>query len=103
LVQPPTSPNRQQRRSNTVAKKTADDFSAKTGAKINIVTVPDPYEQSVQTKVASGDKPDLAFWQPTASELTAINAKTNLQTLDGAPFIAKYKPALKDVTGILDG
>ncbi len=76
--------------SNTVAKKTADDFSAKTGAKINIVTVPDPYEQSVQTKVASGDKPDLAFWQPTASELTAINAKTNLQTLDGAPFIAKY-------------
>jgi raffinose/stachyose/melibiose transport system substrate-binding protein len=89
--------------SNTVAKKTADDFSAKTGAKINIVTVPDPYEQSVQTKVASGDKPDLAFWQPTASELTAINAKTNLQTLDGAPFIAKYKPALKDVTGILDG
>ena len=89
--------------SNTVAKQTAEDFGAKTGAKINIVTVPDPYEQSVQTKVASGDKPDLAFWQPTASQLTAINAKQNLVSLDGAPFIDAYKPALKDVTGILDG
>ncbi|MBC9824116.1 ABC transporter substrate-binding protein [Terrabacter sp. MAHUQ-38] len=89
--------------SNTVAKQTAEDFGAKTGAKIDIVTVPDPYEQSVQTKVASGDKPDLAFWQPTASQLTAINAKQNLVSLDGAPFIDAYKPALKDVTGILDG
>ncbi|WP_328991235.1 ABC transporter substrate-binding protein [Kribbella sp. NBC_01245] len=89
--------------SNTVAKKVAEDFTTATGAKINIVTVPDPYEQSVQTKVASGDKPDLAFWQPTASQLTAINAKQNLQPLDGAPFIDKYTPALKDATGILDG
>ena len=41
----------------------------------------------MQTKVATGDKPDLAFWQPTASELTALNAKTNLQSLDGAPWL----------------
>jgi raffinose/stachyose/melibiose transport system substrate-binding protein len=88
--------------SNTVAKKVAEKFGAATGAKVNIVTVPDPYEQSVQTKVASGDKPDLAFWQPTASQLTAINAKQNLQSLNGAPFIDKYKPALKNATGILD-
>ncbi|WP_433019356.1 ABC transporter substrate-binding protein [Kribbella sp. CA-294648] len=88
--------------SNLVAKKVAADFGAATGAKVNILTVPDPYEQSVQTKVASGDKPDLAFWQPTASQLTAINAKQNLQPLDGAPFVEKYTPALKDATGILD-
>src|SRR6266536_1863008 len=89
--------------SNKTAGKVISDFEAATGAKIKVVTIPDPYEQDLQTKVASGDKPDLAFWQPTASELTSLNAKTNLQTLDGAPFIAKYKPALKDVTGILDG
>lgn len=88
--------------SNATAKQVAADFEQKTGATVKIVTVPDPYEQSVQTKVASGDKPDLAFWQPTASQLTAINAKQNLQSLDGAPFIDKYKPALKDSTGILD-
>jgi raffinose/stachyose/melibiose transport system substrate-binding protein len=89
--------------SNTIPKQVAADFEAATGAKINVVTVPDPYEQGVQTKVASGDKPDLAFWQPTASQLTAINAKTNLVAVDDAPFLDRYKPALKDVTGILDG
>ena len=89
--------------SNQVAKKVASDFEAKTGAKIKIVTIPDPYEQDVQTKVASGDKPDLAFWQPTASELTSLNASTNLQTLDGAPWVSKFKPALQNLTGMLNG
>jgi raffinose/stachyose/melibiose transport system substrate-binding protein len=89
--------------SNTVAKKVAADFEAATGAKINFVTIPDPYEQDLQTKVASGDKPDLAFWQPTASELTSLNAATNLQSLDGAPWVSKFKPALQNITGLLDG
>lgn len=89
--------------SNTVAKKVVADFEAATGAKVNIVTIPDPYEQDVQTKVASGDKPDLAFWQPTASELTSLNASTNLQPLDGAPWVSKMQPALQDITGLLNG
>ena len=89
--------------SNTVAKKVVADFEAATGATVNIVTTPDPYEQNLQTKVASGDKPDLAFWQPTASELTSLNASTNLQPLDGAPWVSKFKPALQDITGILNG
>jgi raffinose/stachyose/melibiose transport system substrate-binding protein len=67
-----------------------------------VVTIPDPYEQGIQTKVATGDKPDLAFWQPTGSQLTALNAATNLQPLEGAPWIDNTKPALKDITGILD-
>ncbi len=57
----------------------------------------------MQTKVATGDKPDLAFWQPTASMLTAINAKTNLQPLDDAPWLPKLAPDLRDITGKLDG
>lgn len=89
--------------SNTVAKKVISDFESATGAKVNVVTVPDPYEQDLQTKVASGDKPDLAFWQPTASELTSLNATNNLQPLDGAPWVGKFKPALRDITGILNG
>src|SRR6266516_15225 len=32
-------------------------FHAATGATVNTVTVPDPYEQGVETKVATGDKP----------------------------------------------
>ena len=78
--------------SNAVAKQVVADFEQKTGAKVKVVTIPDPYEQGVQTKVATGDKPDLAFWQPTASQLTAINAKTNLQPLDGAPWLDKLQP-----------
>ena len=61
--------------STTVAEKVVADFEAATGATVEIVTIPDPYEQGVQTKVATGDKPDLAFWQPTASMLTALDAR----------------------------
>ncbi|MEO3867310.1 ABC transporter substrate-binding protein [Nonomuraea sp. B12E4] len=88
--------------SNTVPKVVTDAFTRATGAKVEVVTVPDPYEQGVQTKVATGDKPDLAFWQPTASMLTALNARANLQPLDGAPWIAALSPELRDITGLLD-
>jgi raffinose/stachyose/melibiose transport system substrate-binding protein len=88
--------------SNTVPTKVIDGFQKATGATVKVVTVPDPYEQGVQTKVATGDKPDIAFWQPTASELTSINARTNLQPLTDAPWLSKLSPALKDITGLLD-
>ena len=88
--------------SNKVPDSVVAGFEELTGAKVDVVTIPDPYEQSVQTKVATGDKPDLAFWQPTASLLTALNASTNLQSLDGAPFLDSYQPELRDITGILD-
>jgi len=89
--------------SNNEPKKVIADFEAATDAKVNVVTIPDPYEQGVQTKIASGDKPDLAFWQPTASELTSINAAQNLQPLTGAPWISNFQPALQNITGLLDG
>jgi raffinose/stachyose/melibiose transport system substrate-binding protein len=89
--------------SNTVPEKVVAAFEEATGAEVDVVTIPDPYEQGIQTKVATGDKPDLAFWQPTASMLTAINAKTNLQPLDEAPWLSKLEPDLRDITGILDG
>ncbi|WP_433380873.1 ABC transporter substrate-binding protein [Actinoplanes sp. CA-142083] len=87
--------------SNTVPAKVIEGFQQATGATVQVVTVPDPYEQGVQTKVATGDKPDLAFWQPTASMLTAINAKTNLQPLTGAPWLSSLDPKLRDITGLL--
>ena len=88
--------------SNTVPDSVVAGFEKLTGADVEVVTIPDPYEQSVQTKVASGDKPDLAFWQPTASMLTALNAATNLQPLDDAPFLDSYSDDVRDITGILD-
>lgn len=89
--------------SNKTPDSVIAGFEKLTGAKVDVVTIPDPYEQGIQTKVATGDKPDLAFWQPTASMLTALNATTNLQPLDGAPWVDKYTGNLKDMTGILNG
>ncbi|WP_217708518.1 ABC transporter substrate-binding protein [Nonomuraea rhodomycinica] len=88
--------------STTVPEQVTAAFSKATGAKVDVVTIPDPYEQGVQTKVATGDKPDLAFWQPTASMLTALNARANLQPLDDAPWLPSMSPELRDITGLLD-
>lgn len=88
--------------SNKIPASVIDGFTELTGAEVNVVTIPDPYEQGIQTKVATGDKPDLAFWQPTASQLTALNASTNLQPLDDAPWLDSYADGLRDITGILD-
>ena len=89
--------------SNAIPDSVVAGFEELTGAEVEVETIPDPYEQSVQTKVATGDKPDLAFWQPTASQLTALNAKNNLLPLDDAPFVDSYSSELRDITGILDG
>jgi raffinose/stachyose/melibiose transport system substrate-binding protein len=89
--------------SNTVPEQVVSAFEKATGASVEVVTIPDPYEQSIQTRVATGDLPDLAFWQPTASMLTALNAPSRLQSLDGAPWLDDLEPALKDITGVLDG
>ncbi|MCO1580407.1 ABC transporter substrate-binding protein [Crossiella sp. SN42] len=78
-------------------------FERATGATVRVLTIPDPYEQGVQTKVAAGDKPDLAFWQPTGSMLRAVNAKATLQPLTGAPWLDSLDPALREITGQLDG
>jgi raffinose/stachyose/melibiose transport system substrate-binding protein len=82
-------------------KQVMDSFSAATGAKFKSVAYPDPYEQTLLTKVAAGDMPDLAAWQPTSSELTALSASKNLLSLDGAPWISKLDPSVKNVTGFV--
>ncbi|PPF43406.1 sugar-binding protein [Pseudoclavibacter sp. AY1F1] len=88
--------------SNSMPDEVVAGFEELTGASVEVVTIPDPYEQGIQTKVATGDKPDIAFWQPTASQLTALNASQNLQSLEGAPWLDSVEPDLQDITGILD-
>lgn len=78
-------------------------FQEATGAKVSIVTIPDPYEQGVQTKVATGDLPDLAMWQPTTSQLLSLGAKERLQPLDGAPWEAATDASVLGAGGTLDG
>jgi len=68
-------------------KQVISAFEKATGATVNTVVVPDPYESNFPTKLASGDKPDLAFWQPTQSTLPFINPAQNLLALDDEPWV----------------
>ncbi|PPG18134.1 sugar-binding protein [Rathayibacter sp. AY1C6] len=83
-------------------KQVQDAFAEATGVTWKQVAYPAPYEQSLLTKVAAGDMPDLAAWQPTASSLSALQAERNLLPLDDAPWLDRLDPSVRDVSGILD-
>ncbi|WP_375387106.1 ABC transporter substrate-binding protein [uncultured Amnibacterium sp.] len=86
----------------TEAKQPIDAFEKKTGAVIKTVVIPDPYEGTVPTKLASGDKPDLAFYQPSVSALPVIQPANNLLPLDGEPYIAKLGK-VEQTLGVING
>ncbi|WP_037672752.1 ABC transporter substrate-binding protein [Streptomyces griseus] len=70
-------------------KQVIDAFQKATGATVSTQVIPDPYESNVPTKLASGDKPDLMFWQPTGSTLPFIQPAKNLLPLDNEDWVAK--------------
>lgn len=89
--------------SNKIPLKVVEGFEQATGAKINVQTIPDPYEQNVQTKITTGDTPNLAFWQPTKSMLAGFIAQDKLQKLDNAPWVDNYTEGIADAGGVVDG
>lgn len=89
--------------SNKIPVKVVEDFEKATGAKVELETIPDPYEQNVQTKITTGDSPDLAFWQPTQSMLAGFIAQDKLQKLDDAPWVDDYTNGIADAGGVVDG
>jgi len=70
-------------------KQAIEAFEKATGAKITTQVIPDPYESNVPTKLASGDKPDLMFWQPTGSTLPFVQPAKNLLQLDNEDWVTK--------------
>lgn len=89
--------------SNKIPVKVVSDFEKATGATVKLETIPDPYEQNVQTKTTTGDTPDLAFWQPTQSMLAGFIAQDKLQKLDNAPWVDNYTDGIADAGGVVDG
>ncbi len=79
-----------------------DAFEKATGAEVETQAIPDLYEQNVPTKLASGDKPDLMFWQPSISTLPFIQPKQNLLTLDGEEWVSKLGDTERSL-GTIDG
>ncbi|MFE0254090.1 ABC transporter substrate-binding protein [Streptomyces sp. NPDC059010] len=89
---------------NTVnaPKQVVEAFEKATGAQVETEAIPDLYEQNVPTKLASGDRPDLMFWQPSISTLPFIQPKQNLLTLDGEPWESRLGETEKSL-GMIDG
>jgi raffinose/stachyose/melibiose transport system substrate-binding protein len=83
-------------------KPAIEAFEKATGAVIDTVVIPDPYESNVPTRLASGEKPDLLFWQPTGSTLPAIRPAANLLTLDNEPWVSKLGKVEQGL-GVIDG
>lgn len=89
--------------SNKIPLKVIEDFEKISGAKVEVVTVPDNYESNVQTKIATGERPDLLFWQPVPSTLAGFVAQDLLQDLEGAPWVENYAEGIADAGGTYDG
>lgn len=85
---------------NKILVQVVKDFEKATGAKVDLVTIPEVYENNAQTKITTGDTPDLAFWQPTRSMLIGLVAQDKLQKLDNAPFEKNYKKGIDDEAGL---
>ncbi|WEV64394.1 ABC transporter substrate-binding protein [Bifidobacterium sp. ESL0732] len=80
-----------------VPVKAISDFEKATGAKIDLQIIPDSYENNVQTKITTGDMPDLATWEPTNSMLAGFVSTGKLQQLDHAPWVKNYIPGVADL------
>lgn len=89
--------------SNKIPVKVVEEFEKATGAKVKVETIPDNYESNVQTKITTGETPDLLFWQPVPSTLAGFIAQDKLQSLKDAPWEANYEPGIAEAGGVVDG
>lgn len=89
---------------NTVSapEPAIEAFEEATGAEVTTEAIPDLYEQNVPTRLASGDRPDLMFWQPSVSTLPFIQPQQNLLPLDDEPWVDSLGPTERSL-GVLDG
>lgn len=80
-----------------------DDFEAESGIAIDLVDIPsDAFETTTTTKWATGDRPDILEYHPTAVNILTLNPAQNLQDLSDLPFVAA-SGELYPSMGTLDG
>lgn len=58
------------------------------------------YKNNAQTKIATGDVPDIGIWQPTASMLAGLVSQNKIQKLDSVPFVKNYKKRFANAAGV---
>jgi raffinose/stachyose/melibiose transport system substrate-binding protein len=85
---------------STYADQVIAAFEEQTGANVEVEILPD--DASQLTKIATGDLPDLAWWQPTGSAMSVLLPSKNLQPLDDAPWLDQLDPAVRDIGVVED-
>ena len=69
-------------------------FDKLTGNKIDVVTIPLPFESSILAKFATGVRPDILIFDAIGNWIFALNPTRSLLPLDGMAFINKTIPQL---------
>lgn len=78
-------------------------YEKASGNTIELVDIPnDNYTTAVQTKWATGDRPDLLEYHPTAQDMAQLNMAENMIDLSDRPFVAAAGDLAKSV-GQLNG
>jgi len=81
-----------------------EEFQEETGIELEMVLFPsDGFEDAVQTRWATGERPDILGWHAGWSNLVALNPSENLRDISDEPFIDTFVPGLLDNAGSVDG
>lgn len=78
-------------------------FGQLTGASVEPVYVPDPFEENLLTKWATGDRPDILVFQPAPLWVGKLDPDKNLVDLSGEAFVKRTQAGLLDVAGYWNG
>ena len=78
-------------------------YEAESGNKLDLVDLPtDTYPTAVQTKYATGDRPDILEYPPSSQDMAQLNMSENMLDLSSLSFV-KAEGDLNKVAGSLDG
>ncbi len=69
---------------------------AEPGVTVNVVTLPNPFEQNVLTKIRAGEKPDILYFHGIGNWLAQLDPATNLTDLSDMAFVGKTLPGVID-------
>jgi raffinose/stachyose/melibiose transport system substrate-binding protein len=78
-------------------------FEEQTGATVETVAFPDPFEQNLLTRWATGDRPDILNFHPYASWLLHLDPTNTLVDLSGEDFVGKTRFGMMETAGNVDG
>jgi raffinose/stachyose/melibiose transport system substrate-binding protein len=78
-------------------------FTKATGIKLDVQVFPNPFEQNVLAKWATGDRPDILFFHAIGNWLVQLNPSKNLIPLDNEPFVKRTIPGLLNKAGSYQG